>query len=247
MAWLAVSVALSLATTTLLAYAGVLVLRRSASDEARLALRMFATWWFSVAAVIFLAGSHTLLAILGVRDIALHTALVYAGAVPLAAALWGLLYYLVFIYTGRRSAIWPLTLAYVGFLAFELYYFASFGDRRLEETIWNVRVVGDAFPPTWIGMTFAALLAAPVLFVVAAYGLLLLRTLDPAHRYRLRLITFAFAQWFGVVLVGYALGWDRAEWFPIVYEAPGVLASLLVVAAYRPPRWVERHLAATPS
>lgn len=241
-ALLAWSAALNLATGALLIYAGFRVARRQASGEARLALRMFATWWFAVAAVILISGSPTLLYLAGVTSLSIHVALVYAVAAPLAVALWALLYYLVYIYTGRRWAIWPLGGAYALFFLFELYYFSAFGERRLDVTDWSVRTVGGAFPPTWLSLTFAVLLAVPILVVIVAYGRLYFRVKDRPHRYRVALISSAFLAWFGAVLVGYLLGWDRAEWFPLVYEAPGVIASLLVVAAFRPPRWVQRRI-----
>lgn len=241
---LAFSALLSLASTALLAYAGALVLRRPASSDARLAHRMFATWWFSVAAVMLLAGAPTLLFLLGVTSVPLHVAITYALAVPLTVALWALLYYLVYIYTGRRSAIWPLGGAYLVFFAFTLYYFSTFGQRRLETTGWTVLVVGDAVPPAWVSLTFATLLAVPILLVAIGYASLFFRTPHGPHRYRIALVSGAFLLWFGAVLLGFLLGWDREDWFPLVYQTPGVAAALMVVAAFRPPRWVRERIRA---
>lgn len=238
---LVLSVALNLATTALLAYAGALVLRRAADGELRFALRMFATWWFAAATVVLLGGSYTLLALVGITDVRLHLAVSYLTAFPLAIALWALLYYLIYIYTGRRSAIWPLSVAYALFLVFELYYFASFGERALVENAWNVRLEGE-HPPTWMGLTFAILLAVPVLGVVIAYGLLFFRAPDAEHRYRVGLVSGAFLLLFGAVLLGYALGWDREPWFPFVYEVPGLIAAAMIVLAYKPPAWVATRL-----
>jgi hypothetical protein len=230
---LLVSVALNLATVALLAWAGTLVLRRRVSDDARLAMRTYGAWWLAAASVVLLAGSHTLLALAGITHLGVHLAITYITAIPLAIALWSLLYYLVFIYTGRRTAIWPLTAAYVAFLAFELYYFGSFGERHLETTSWSIRLVGTTRPPQWMSITFGLLVALPVLAIIAGYAGLYFRTHDQAQRHRLRLVSGAFAIWFGALLLGYLLGWDSADWFPIVYEAPGVVAGGMVVGAYR--------------
>src|SRR5438552_952539 len=239
---LALNVALNLATTALLAYAGVLVGQRSLPDaSARIALRLFSVWWYSVAAVVLLAGSHTLLAIVGITSPTLHQAITYLTALPLALGLWGLLYYLIFIYTGRASALWPLTIGYLFFLAFELYYFSSFGGtRHLEETPWQFRFVGDTMPDKWISITFGILLAVPILFVVIAYAGLYRSTRDPSVRSRISMISLAFGLWFRDVLLAFLLGWDRAEWFPVAYEAPGLVAGVLIVLAYRRPRGRSR-------
>jgi hypothetical protein len=232
-ATLALSLALTLGTSALLAYAGALILRRPTDEEAKRALRLFAVWWFSVAAVVLLGGSATILSLAGVDSIRLQTALSYLTAVPLTLALWSLLYYLIFIYTGRPSAIWPLTLAYGVFFAFEMFYFSSFGDRSFQETPYSIRLVAARQPPAWVSVTFGLLLAVPILFVVVGYASLWFRTQEPDVRRRIGLVSSAFALWFGVVLAAFLLGWDRQDWFPLVYQAPGVVAGALVVTAYR--------------
>lgn len=234
-------VLLTLATTGLLAYAGLLVLRRPVHGEARLALRMFATWWLSAGLVLLLAGSHTMLGLLGLLDVRVHLAITYLTAVPLAVALWALLYYLIYIYTGRRAAIWPLTAAYALFLAFEIYYFSSLGPRTIETTAWSVRLARGRDPPAGLGAVFGLLVAAPTLFIVVAYGRLAARAKEPAQRYRVRLTSTALLVWFAPVLAAFLAGWDKAAWFPLVYQAPGVLAAAMIVAAHRPPGFLKRR------
>lgn len=233
-ATLVANAALDLATVLLFTYVGVLALRRSTDDHAQLAQRMFAVWWFSVAAVMLLAGLPTLLSAIGVEDVTLATTSTYVTAVALAIALWSLLYYLVYIYTGRRSALWTLAVPYAAFFVFELYYFSSYGQRHLETTAWSVRIVGERDPASWITITFGIALAVPVLLIVAGYAGLYMRTRDDEIRRRIALVSTGFLLWFGAVLVGFLLGWDRQDWFPVVYEAPGLVAGLLVAAAYRP-------------
>ena len=238
---LLVGVALTLATGALLAYVGFLVSRKHATGEAQVALRAFSTWWFSVSLVILLSGSHTLLGLVGVTDLALHVALGYLTQIPLAVALCALLYYLIYLYTGKRAALRALCVAYALFLAFAFYYMAAQGPRTLQETEWNIRLVGPG-PPQWLNVAFGVLLLAPVLFIVAAYGLLLRRVDEPEQKFRLGLTSLAFLLWFSPVLVGFLLGWQSAPWFALVYQAPGVLASALIVLAHRPPPSVRARL-----
>lgn len=227
------SVALNLATVLLLAATGVLVLRRhGTSGASRVALRMFAAWWFSAAGVVLLAGSHTILALVGITATSVHLAIAYATAFPLAIGLWALLYYLIFIYTGRAWALWPLTIAYLLFLGSELYYFSQFGDRSLVENAWQIQFVGSARPPEWMSIAFGALVALPILLAIALYAGLYRSTSDARVRRRIGLLSTAFGIWFGVVLLAFVLGWDRADWFPLTYEAPGFVAGILIVIAY---------------
>jgi hypothetical protein len=238
---LAVGVALTLVTSALLAYVGALVSRRRAAGDARTAIVAFAAWWYAAALVILLAGAHTLLGLLGVTDIAVYTANAYLTQLPLAVGLCALLYYLLYLYTGRTAAIRPLTIAYALFLAFGFYNTAAAGPRHLETTAWDIRATGAPLPG-WLTAFYGLALLAPALFVVGAYGLLLRRVRDPEPRARLRATSLAFVLWFAPVLAGFLLGWSTQPWFALVYQVPGVLAAALIALAHRPPTAARRRL-----
>jgi hypothetical protein len=217
----------------------LLVLQRPASAHDRLAQRMFALWWSSAAAVILLSASPTILSLFGTPSIALIVAINYVLAAPLAAGLCGLLYFLLYVYTGRRGAILPLAVAYAAFFAFEVWYFAQFAGRHLETTPWQVRTVSDVQPPVLLRAFFGALVALPALVAAVGYGALLRRVHAPEQRYRVLMISAAFVVWFAPLLAAYVAGLDQVAWFPLVYQVPGLVAAGLIVAAYRPPSWLR--------
>lgn len=235
----ALGIALPVATATLLAYVCAITSKRPASEEARLSRDAFSLWWFATALVTLLGAFPTLFVTVGVRDPFVHRTLVYANALPLAVGLASLQYYVIYIYTGRRAALLPIGLAYVGFLALTLYYFAAFGEYRVESTAWNARAVGDAVPPTWLSVAFGLALAGPVLAGLVAYASLGFRHVGAEQRYRVALVSAAFAVWFLPVLAGIALGYAAAPWFPLLHEVPGLLAAGLIVLANRPPAFVR--------
>jgi hypothetical protein len=241
-ALLVAGLALTLLSAALFARVGAWLWRRPTTREARLASRMYATWWLAVAAVVLVAGAHTVLGLAGVTALAPYVFLAYAVDVPLAVALWALLNYLVFLYTGRRAALWPLTVAYALFVPFAFYYTSFQGDRVLRATDWDIRAVGTSAAPAWLNALFGVVLAGPALAIVLAYAFLLARVREPPQRYRLSMTALAFALWFAPVLVGFLLGWQSQPWFAWLYEAPGVLAAGLVLAAYRPPAFVQRRI-----
>ena len=232
---------LPLVAAVLLAYVGVAVLRRDAVPRDRLALRMFGAWWFSAAAIILLGSAPTLLSVMGASAMWVYDITTYATAVPLAVGLCGLLYYLVYIYTGRHELIRPLVIAYAAFFAFTIYYFAQFGGRHLEPTTFTIRLVSDVQPPAWLRAAYGVVVALPIVAAVVGYGLLLRRTHAAEQRYRLTLVSASFLLWFLPVLVAFLLGYDQADWFPFVYQVPGTLAALMITLAYRPPAFVERR------
>ena len=227
-----IGLVISLATATLFVACGALVQRRPASDDARLAMRMYATWWYAVGAVIGITALRTLLALAGVTAAPVYETLTFGLAFPLAVSLWSLLYYLAYIYTGRRAAIVPLSVAYAAFLVFTLYYFSRFEGRHLVTTAWSVNYAATVQPPRWMDLVFGVSLAVPILAVVVGYGMLYFRVEDKAGRRRVRSVSLAFGVWFGAVLLGYLLGWQRRDWFPLIYELPGLFAAGLVAATY---------------
>lgn len=232
---------LPLVTAALLVYIGVTVSRRPTSRADRLAMRMFAAWWFSAAAIILLGAAPSLLSLAGTPSLWVLDITTFATAVPLAVGLCGLLYYLLYIYTGRKSLIRPLGAAYAAFFVFTVFYFAQFDGRRLEETAYSVRILSDVQPPAWMRVAYGATVALPILAAVVGYGLLLRRTHSPAQRFRLTLVSASFFVWFTPVLGAFVLGFDQADWFPFVYQVPGTLAAFLISLAYRPPSFVERR------
>lgn len=236
--------AFPIATALLLGYVSVLVPRRRTSPDGRLPLRMFSLWWACAGAVILLAGMPTLLSLGGVSDVGLFTAISYVNAAPLALGLFALLYYLLYIYTGKRSAIWPLGIAYALFFVFELYYFSQFGPRHIETSVFSVRAVPDTRPPAPMRILFGAAVGLPILAALVAYASLYGRTRDPAARYRIAMVSGAFAIWFVPVLLALVLDWSDADWFPLTYQVPGVAAALLIVLAFRGPPGPARSSAA---
>lgn len=240
-----VGAVLPILTTGLLAYAGVLVLRKRVAPGDRLARLMFAAWWFAAGVVLLLASLPTLLSIVGAADRRILDASRWPTAAALAVALCGLLYYLLYIYTGRHRLIVPLAIAYAAFFVFEIYYFAQFGPPTLEVTAWTVRATPSSQPPSWMSATFGVAVALPILAAIAAYASLLFRAKEAEHRFRIKAVSAAFSLWFGPLLLAYLAGWDDADWFPLIYQAPGLVAGILIVLAYRPPRALAKRWVVT--
>lgn len=237
-----VGVALPVLTGIILLAVGILVARRPLAGEPRRALRMFQVWWLCAAAIMFILGAPTVLWLAGVRDVRAYAAVSYLFALPVALGLFGLVYYLVYLYTGSSRALVPLAILYALFFLFELYYFSQSGGRRLETTDFAVRAAATTSPEPWLRIVFGLAVAGPVLGAVTAYALLWRQTRERGPRYRIALVSTAFALWFTPVLVGFTLGLQGAAWFPLVYEVPGLLAAGLILLAYRPPRAIARRL-----
>ncbi|HEX9816042.1 MAG TPA: hypothetical protein VGB18_03590 [Candidatus Thermoplasmatota archaeon] len=234
-----------LATTTVLAYVGLLQQRRASGTEGdRAAIYAFAMWWYAAAAVLFLLALQALLVLVGVETVLLHNVIRYIRMGPLSIAAGSLLFFMLYLLTGRM--VWRrwLVAAYSAFLAFTIYYAYLAEPVTVEVTAWAVRTVGTPVP-SWMVIVFGVLLAGPILLATFAYATLFFKVQDARQRYRLALLAISFIVWFGAILVGFLAGLTSRDWFPILYEAPGLLAGLLVILAYQPPQWIQRRLAAT--
>ncbi len=232
---LAFSLALTFVTASLFASVGVLIARRRVSESARSANAAFAVWWGGAAATLALQGVHTLLGLFGLRSIGLHLAVNYAQLATLTLSVWGLLYYLVYVHTGDRRLAFPLAVNEVVVFLFGLYYYGALAPWVVEDSAWEIRVVGMGNPPAAVSIGFGFMLAGPIVIAAILYAALFRRVTDAPNRYRMILTTMAFTGRFGTILVGFAFGLEAKPWFTLMYEVPSLIAALLVLAAYHPP------------
>lgn len=224
-------------------YVGTLMARRVVqAPDGRLAMRMFAMWWLGLSVYTVITALPTAAAAFGFTNPALQATLTFVGLVPLLLALWGLLYYLVFIFTGRRRYLVPLGLLHLALLVFFTWLVVLMDPTGVDVRMWNVQL--QYAHPLEGGLLFVALAAilGPVLLAALAYGTLFFRTDDRTSRYRIGMVSGAFVFWFGSSAIASALGVGDFVWWPIVTKFIGVVAALIVLAAYRPPPPVARAL-----
>lgn len=239
---LGISVAIGLATTALLAFAGLVTGKRAAGAESRGAVLAFAAWWYAASLVILNQTLRTILFLAGAADARFLTALAHLGNVPLAAALGCLMYYILFLLTGRRSLRVPIAFVYSSYFLYLTWYTARVGERTIVAEDWQVQLVGELTSTAAENLLFGLLLAAPVVTTVAAFTIFAFRIREPDLRYRLGMMSAGFLILFGTILLAYLVGWTDEAWFPLSYQVPALVLSLLVVLAYRPPGWVGRRI-----
>ena len=235
--------AFSLATAALYVAVGRTVRHRGVSDRASSrALGLFVLWWYAIAAFSVLGAARTLAAALGYLGLPYHVLLSYLSLLPLVAALWGLVYYLVFVHTGNERWLGPLGMMhaglFVGFLALSVWL----RPVAVEAGEWSVTI---GYARTLSGPLVAVLLATllgPVLLAAVAYATLWFRTKDRAARYRVALVSGSFIVWFGSAALASASALVGSAWWPYASRLVGLAATLTLLAAYRPPAPVRRWL-----
>lgn len=236
----------ALATGVLYVYVARLVLQRDAPVDARRAHAAFATWWWTFGVLEFLAGAYSIPAAMGHRDLALVTTLINVMLVLIAAALAGLVYFLLYLYTGWRRAFWPVVAAYALLALALMYLVAWMQPIGFDEASSDARIVFarelTGLPAVLLGL----LLSLPVLVAAIGHGSLYFGTRVPELRFRIAVISLAFVGWFGWSTVSAAL--QLAQRHPdslalfAVNSAISLIVPLLVILAYRPFGWIRARL-----
>ena len=241
-ATLALGALVTATTAALFAHAGRLTWRRPVPPESRLANQAFSLWWWSASAVIGLISLANVLGMAGVLDDDVHVTLHYLRAAPLSLALGCLMFYLLYLFTGKRGVLKPVVAGYALHHAFTVYYFIRLGPMRTVVTDWDVRVEALSPVDPVLSVAFGLALALPVVLACAAYVVLTFRVGGRDQRFRVGILALALGQWFLLLLVSFVLGLQQRAWFSVFYQVPGLISAFFVVVAFRPPSWVRERL-----
>lgn len=244
MATLVMGSVFSLGSAGIYAYVGSQIAGRTVSSAARLASAMFAIWWYGLAGVSFISGVLNLCAAAGLRDLNLWLTFGMFNLLLLCAALGGLLYYLVFLYTGSRRALAPLA-AFYALLYVALMYLVNLATpTHIEIGRWRAEVkYVEEFNQAY-AILFVILLLVPQMLAALAYFSLFFQTTDLTQRYRIALVSGAIVLWFGVSLaVGFVGGreFSESDIWQVLSRVLSLLAPFMILVAYKPPKaWKRR-------
>lgn len=235
---LVVEAGLVFATSAVFARVGSAVWNRPAPRGSTRIPRIFALWWFALAAFLaanggfFVAGEIT----------TISPELVTTTSIALAAILcFGLscvLSYVSFLVTGRRRAM-KLAAAYYALAFVWTLYVLMSSDSPLNAGT-SMRV--DIAPDGNIVRGLAAVLFVPQLLGGIAFGAIYFRVKHRALRYRIGLIAAAL----GLIALAIALAPSvhlaPAEWW-FASRVATLASALAALGAYSPPAIVRRWLA----
>lgn len=250
---LAIATLGSILTSLLYVYIGRVIRLRKVSPDARLANGMFVLWWHSLGALGFLGALTMMLYMAGTLDDRIWLFQAYTTVVILILflALWGLQFYLLYLYTGSRRWFMPLAVFYsVLFLLTEglIEYIGS--PDRVVDNGWQLKTeyldpATGEYGAVEFGMAFnlifSALIIGPALLTAIAYARLYRKTDDRTQRYRIALVTGAIIVWFGSSVIGTALEVTGALAWQLFTRVIGILGAIVILMAYKPPRWVRER------
>jgi hypothetical protein len=240
-ATLAAGGAFALLSAAVYAFVGWSLSQRKVSPDAQLAARLFSVWWVGLAATTAAGGMLTLAAAAGIQNLAIHVTITHVNLLAICAALWGLLYYLLYLFTGKRGIFYPLTAFYAVYYV-GLIYFVNVSDPiGIEVRRWNV-ALDYANDITGLPLQLlVAFLVLPQFFGAAAYLTLYRKVKEPTQKYRIALVGLSILIWFGSAYAGAAAGLGTSDTWQVVTRVIALGASLTIYFAYHPPGFVRRR------
>lgn len=240
---LLLSAALGLALALLYVYVGRVVRARHIDDPHSARARdAFSFWWFGFAAFTLTGAAQHALGGIDILDRGIFAALTYLSIGPLVAALWGLLYYLVYIYVGHGRYYTPILVAHVAIAIFLFVLIARMHALSVTATDWDTDVIYEHPLEGALRAFVLALLLVPILIAAVAYLSLAFRTHDLRTRFRIFTVSGAFIAWLGSLGLASAVGWNDWYWWPLASRAIALAATILILAAFRPPRALQTSL-----
>lgn len=218
-------------------YVGSRFWRRPATPAARQALRLFGLWWVGLATIGLVNALWEAAAAFGLEGggiFPLLVAGVYAYVLALCVCVWGMLYYLAYLVTGRTSLFWPLTIFYGAYAVAAWVLLAQLHPVGLNVARWFVGwnyASAGATADLYAGAV--ALLLLPQLAAVVGYASLVFRVHEPLARRRIAVTTSSLFLWLALPVVGELLRLGRFEAWQAGSRLIGLAAALAILLAYR--------------
>lgn len=221
--------------------------RRRAAGDAGGAIRAFQVWWLGLAFTVLANALREVVAAAGVETsapvVAALNALQYLWLAATCAAVAGLLYYLVYLHTGSRRWLGPLVAFYALYAIAAFAILARIQPDGVAPGKWFVQWA-YARPDVGVGLlaVMSLLLLLPQIVGAAVYLTLRGRVAERGARYRIAMVAWPLLAWLGSALLAPAIQLGRFEAWQAGGRLVGLVASLLILAAYRPPAWIRARL-----
>src|ERR671923_339284 len=116
------------------------------ASDARLAWVSFTVWWYGLAGATMIGGLLNLFGAMGLTDLPLFITATYLNIQISCIALLGLLYYLIYLYTGNRSSLAPMAIFYFVFYVLLVYYINASSPDGVTVDRWTAGVAYGSAP-----------------------------------------------------------------------------------------------------
>ena len=239
---LLLSALFALAAAGIYAYVGWRLGKRVIpSSDAKLAWVSFTVWWYGLAIITLLSGLQNLFGALGLTDLPLFVTAAHLNIQITCIALLGLLYYLIYLYTGNRNSLALLVIFYVVFYILLLYFINASSPDSVTVERWKAGIAYDNAPSGTFIILLTVLLILPPIIGGFAYFMLYFRVTDITQRFRIFLVSWSIILWFVSPFAAVAGGLSEQNWWQFASRLIGLVAAATILMAYLPPRWLKQR------
>lgn len=213
--------------------------RKVVSPDARLAWVLFIVWWYALAGSNLATAVLNLLGAFGLTDLSVFLTFTQVDVLATCLALFGLVYYLLYLFTGSRRILLPLTIFYIVYYILLVYYFNWCTPLSVSVGRWNV---GLEYQRTQAGPFFLfvlTLLIFPEIIGSIAYFSLFFRVKDLTQKYRVALVSWSLIISLVSSFVASIAGVAELDWWQVASRLIGLAAALAMLLAYQPLGWIK--------
>ena len=211
------------------------------SSRAQLAWGSFTVWWYGLAATTLIGALLSLLGAVGFTSLPLFVTATYINLLIICLALCGLLYYLIYLFTGNIRSLILLAIFYLIYYILLVYYITASSPDDVHIGRWNTTLVFHSPLTGPFFVIILVLLLLPQIIGGLAYFTLYFRVSDLTQKYRILLVSWSIIVWFISPLIAQAGGLAQQDWWQLTSRCIGLAAALTILMAYLPPRWLKQR------
>jgi hypothetical protein len=243
--WAAAAGATSLVAAPVYGYVAWRLSKRPVSEAGRLPAAQFSLWWAAVGMGSLVTGVEGLLGAFGRLSLPLAYTAYLLTLVIDSVALWGLVAYLTYIYSGRYHLV-KLSAFYAAFYVAALYYTVARHPLGVSEPA-GVPTLLYAYPSAGLIFGFVVVgLIVPEVAGAVLYFSLIRKTTDRTLRYRIGLVSAGLFLYFGLAFVAPPASVLLPSAWTLVKAGLAAGAAVLTLIAYFPPARLSARLGVQP-
>jgi hypothetical protein len=216
------------------------------------AWRAFRVWWFGMAVRTATTGLSMFLLAAGASSVPLHLVIDLIGAFGAAAALWGLLSYLVYVYTGKpRATLWLGIFYALFFIGIAVAIF-SYQPVAVRMEDWNTAFTYQTAPGIAFTLSLLVLISFPPIIAAVGFFRLFFRVKERSQKYRALMVPLGILTLFGIPYILPLVSFlifkfpiTQEAWWPISIRLLGILALVVIYWAYFPPGFLQKRFGIT--
>jgi hypothetical protein len=219
----------------------VLSRRRQTSSGAGTAWLMFVVWWYALALATVSGGALSLLGAFGIIGLPLFVTITIINLLTTCVALFGLMFYLLYLYTGKSSLIWPIGTFYFFYYGLLVYFVEASDPVGVTVSRWNTTLEFQNAVQGPLFLLALFLLVFPQIIGSLAYFMLYFQVKAKTQKYRILLVSWSIIIWFMSSFLATVSGLSQQDWWQVMSRLIGLGAALTILFAYQPPSWIKRR------